>query len=164
MKKERVICVSIALFLVLLLAGFLMFRSCNKDDEPSSSLPVDSGAVEWEGNQVLPDGAVKPSQSICIAGFDNLVFIANQTKQKVNFYNPSVNGDRLFLMTLYINDTVYWESGYCPSGSGYYEIDLSNPLSSGEYNGYLKIRCFKSDGAELNGARVSFKLLVTEDE
>ena len=161
MKKKRVICVSIALLLVLLLAVLLMFRSCNKNDDPSS-LPVDSGAVDWNGNQHLPNGSSSAGK-ICVPGFDSLVFVANQTVQKVNFYNPEVNGDRLFQMTLFIEDKEYWKSGYCPSGSGYYEIKLSAPIESGEYAGYLKIECFNPDGTQLNGARVTFNLIVTEE-
>lgn len=160
MKKERVICVSIVLFLVLLSAGLLMFRSCNKD--ATSSLPVDSGAVDWNGNQHLSNGSSSASK-ICVPGFDSLVFVANQTTQKVNFFNPEVNGDRLFQMTLFVENKEYWKSGYCPSGSGYYEIELSAPIESGEHAGYLKIECFKPDGTQLNGARVTFNLKVTEE-
>lgn len=65
-------------------------------------------------------------------------------------------------MTLYINDIAYWQSGYCPAGNGYYDIELSQPLEKGEYTGFLKIQVFKPDGTEVNGAKVKFDLLVKD--
>lgn len=161
LKKKYIIIISAIVCVLLLLSGFLIFRSCDKDEPNTPSLPQDSNAVDWNGQQQLPgaSGAGK----ICIPGFDSLVFLAGQTKQKVNFYNPAVNKDRLFLMTLYIDNSVYWKSGYCPSGSGYYDIELSEPLPEGEYSGYLKIQVFKPDGKEVNGAKVAFNLLVTSE-
>lgn len=161
-KKRYVIVISVLLFLLLLLSGIFIFRSCSDDAENPSSLPHDSNAVDWEGNQHLP-GASDSAGKIAIPGFDSLVFLSNQTNQKVNFHNPSVNKDRLFLMTLYINDITYWQSGYCPAGNGYYDIELSQPLQKGEYTGFLKIQVFKPDGTEVNGAKVKFDLLVKDE-
>lgn len=160
--KRRYIYIIITLIVVTLLLSIFIFRSCNREDNNSSSLPLDSNVVDWNGNQRLPNGSSSMGK-ICVPGFDSLVFVANKTVQKVNFYNPEVNGDRLFQMTLFIEDKEYWRSGYCPSGSGYYEIELSAPIESGEYSGYLKIECFKPDGTQLNGARVTFNLKVTEE-
>lgn len=162
LKKKYIIIISAIVCVLLLLSGFFIFRSCDKDEPNTPSLPQDSNAVDWNGQQQLP-GASGQSGKICIPGFDSLVFAPNQTRQKVNFYNPEVNTDRLFLMTLIVGDTVYWQSGYCPPGSGYYEIDLSEPIEPGEYTAYLRIQCFKPDGTELNGAKVSFNLLVEEE-
>ena len=162
LKKKYIIIISAIVCVLLLLSGFLIFRSCDKDEPNTPSLPQDSNAVDWNGQQQLP-GASGQAGKICIPGFDSLVFLAGQTKQKVNFYNPAANKDRLFLMTLFIEDSVYWKSGYCPSGSGYYDIELSEPLLEGEYSGYLKIQVFKTDGTEVNGAKVAFNLLVTSE-
>lgn len=148
--------------MVTLLLSIFIFRSCHREGNNPSSLPLDSNVVDWNGNQYLPNGSSSAGK-ICVPGFDSLVFVANKTVQKVNFYNPEVNGDRLFRMTLFIENKEYWKSGYCPSGSGYYEIELSAPIESGEYAGYLKIECFKPDGTQLNGARVTFNLIVTEE-
>lgn len=160
--KRRHIYIIILLIVVTLLLSIFIFRSCYRAGNNPSSLPLDSNVVDWNGNQYLPNGSSSAGK-ICVPGFDSLVFVANQTIQKVNFYNPEVNGDRLFQMTLFIEDKEYWKSGYCPSGSGYYEIELSAPIESGEYAGYLKIECFKPDGTQLNGARVTFNLIVTEE-
>ncbi len=160
--KRQYIYIFIIIIVVTLLLSILIFRSCNRVGNNSSSLPLDTNVVDWTGNQQLPNVS-SASGKICVPGFDSLVFVANQTTQKVNFYNPAANGDRLFQMTLYIEDTEYWKSGYCPSGSGYYDIELSEPIEAGEYSAYLKIQCFKPDGTQLNGARVTFNLKVMEE-
>lgn len=161
--KRRHIFFIILLIVVTLLLSIFIIRSCNREGENPSVLPLDSNVVDWSGNQSLPNGS-SSSGRICIPGFDSLVFVANQKSQKVNFYNPAVNGDRLFKMTLYIDDEPYWMSGYCPAGSGYYDIELNEPIVAGEYSAYLQIECFKPDGSQLNGARVTFNLKVTEEK
>ncbi len=162
MKKKNIIILTCVIIVLLLLLGFLVFRSCNRGDAVNPSLPTDSNAVGWGGNQSLP-GVSSQANKICIPGFDSLVFKTGEKTQKVNFYNPAVNKDRLFLMTLYIDDVEYWKSGYVAAGNGYYSIELNEALLSGEYSGFLKIQCFKPDGTELNGAKVEFNLLVTEE-
>lgn len=161
--KRQYISIIILLAMVTLLFSIFIIRSCNREGDNPSSLPLDSNVVDWSGNQQLPNGSSSTGK-ICIPGFDSLVFVANQTSQKVNFYNPAVNGDRLFKMTLYIDYKPYWMSGYCPSGSGYYDIELTEPIVAGEYSAYLQIECFKPDGSQLNGARVTFNLKVTEEK
>lgn len=66
-------------------------------------------------------------------------------------------------MTMYVNDEVLWQSGYCVAGNGYYNIDIAKPLATGDYSAYLKIECFKDDGTPLNSAKVEFDLKVQED-
>ena len=94
-----------------------------------------------------------------------MVFIADQTTQKVNFYNPEIN-DCLFLMSLYVDEELLWQSGYVKPGDGYYEIELSRALPEGENfkNGCLRIQCYKLDGTTLNSARVSFKLMIVKGD
>ena len=55
-------------------------------------------AEKWKGNQDLPSGG--ENQEIDVPGFKTLVFRANQTSQKVNFYNPEEN-ECLFKLKLY---------------------------------------------------------------
>lgn len=159
-KKYKIIIISLVC-IVLLLSGFLIFRSCNSPG--NNTLPLDDSASKWSGSQQLPSKQAT-TKSICVPGFDSLVFIAGQKKQAVNFYNPSVNGDRLFKMSLMVDGKEYWQSGYCGAGNGYYHIELTEPLEIGEYSACLNVRCFKPDGTEINGAKVDFKLYVQEEE
>lgn len=160
MKKNHLIMCIIAL-LILALFLCVISRSCNSL-EPEGTLSMDSNAVNWNGHQELQQNSSE-SKGIHIPGFSSLVFTANRTTQSVNFFNPEENGDRLFLMTLYVDDELLWESGYCPAGQGYYTIELSEPLMAGEYSGYLRIQCFTPQGVELNGARINFDLTVQEE-
>lgn len=159
MKKKKYIYISIIVILLLLLIGAVIYIICNPcSDKPL--LPTDTNAVEYDGNKPtnrLPNG----QKGIAIPGFDTLVFFANQTKQRVNFFNPDSN-DCLFLMTLYVDDKPLWKSGYCKPGTGYYDIELSEPLKAGEYSAYLKVECFKEDGTVLNGAKVEFEITAQE--
>ena len=98
---------------------------------------------------------------IDVPGFKTLVFRANQTSQKVNFYNPEEN-ECLFKLKLYANDKQLWESGYIQPSDGYYDIEISDPLDVGEYDGKLIYQCYKDDGTQLNSAVVTFKLIVKE--
>lgn len=146
--------------MLLLLVFTFVFLLCNNKlkKESSNSLSVDRNAITWNGEQPL----IQDSESIpaiAIPGFDSLVFKSNQKSQKVNFYNPKDN-HCLFLMGLYINDKLYWQSGYVQPGDGYYDIKLEDVLRSGEYNAYLKIQCYKPDGFALNSAKVNFNLTV----
>ncbi len=150
--------------IILLLCGLiLLLRYCNTDTtpySPSDGLQVDEGAVDWEGNKGPSQG--QGSGGIAIPGFDKLIFTADQIKQQVNFHNPATN-DCLFLMTLYVENEEYWQSGYVEAGKGYYNIELYKPISAGEYDAELRIQCFRSTGVELNSARVTFDLTVLEE-
>lgn len=159
-KKRKQIYMAIIILLLLLLIGAIIYIFCNQHDS-LPTLPTDENAVTWEGEQKTPR-LQNGQKGIAISGFDTLVFSANQTHQKVNFYNPSEN-DCLFRMTLYVNDEALWQSGYCASGNGYYDIDITEPLAAGDYSAHLKIECFKVDGTPLNGAKVEFNLKVQED-
>lgn len=153
MKKKRIILI-ILLLLLLLIGICIYFKSV--PDTPS--LPFDTNATDWNGKQDL-NKPVTDIPKIAIPGITSLVFSADSTDQKVNFYNPSEN-DCLFLMSLYVDDTCYWESGYIEPGKGYYDISLSETIPSGNYNAYLEVQCFKEDGTALNSANVGFNLSV----
>ena len=160
-KKKRFIYISI-IFVLLLCLILLLLKCCHSPEtEQPPNLTLDNDAVSWQGEQPLQN-AKTDKKEIAIPGFTSLVFTANQTAQKVNFYNPESN-NCLFLFQLIIDDSILWESGYCPPGNGYYNIELTEPLQNGEYNGLLKIQCFRETGEQLNGASVKFDLIVQED-
>ena len=114
----------------------------------------------WDGEQQITR-TQNGKKGIDIPGFDTLVFKSNRTHQRVNFFNPKEN-DCLFKMTLFVNNKSIWQSGYCASGSGYYEIDIDKPLKAGEYPSYLQVECFRSDGTALNCAKVEVNLMVED--
>lgn len=155
MKKKRL---TIIIIMLLVLFGIAIFLYFHYKPTPPDHLTSDDTADEWNGEQGLynPQDEVP---SIEIPGIVSLVFAPDETKQKVNFYNPKVN-DCLFRMTLYADDKQYWQSGYVEPGKGFYEIELTEPIPVGSYEAYLLYECFKEDGTVLNGAHVNFNLTV----
>lgn len=66
-------------------------------------------------------------------------------------------------MNLYVNDELLWQFGNIAPCKGYYQIELKKPFNKCNVaDGYLKIRCFKNNGAELNSATVKFKTIIIE--
>lgn len=160
-NKRRYIVFGVIISLIVCLT--LLLTQCRGEsatDIPNRLLEVDEGAVQWEGEKNRPSD--QTPGTIAIPGFDELTFVADQTQQYVNFYNPEVN-DCLFLMTLYVDGEPCWQSGYVEPGKGYYTIELSDPLPVGIYKGELRIQCFKANGTELNSAKVTFELTVQEE-
>ena len=160
-KNRRYLVFGVIISLVLSL--ILLLVQCHS--EPGSvntlgQLEADEGAVNWEGEQSL--AAPQAPKTIAIPGFSKLSFVAGQLQQRVNFYNPESN-NCLFLMSLYVEDELYWESGYVEAGKGYYSIELFNPIPVGLYDAELRIQCFRESGEALNSARVTFDLTVLEE-
>ena len=116
------------LLLLLLFVGVLIFPILCDDGSipnPLSLLIPDQDAEEWDGSQELPQAG--KNEEVIVPGFDSLVCYADQTKQKVNFYNP-VENSCLMRMTLYADSQKIWSNdGYLEPGKGYYEIDFSEP-------------------------------------
>lgn len=160
LKKKYII-----LVLLLLITGIFIFSMICVDNNipnPLFFLTPDQDAEEWNGNQELPQSG--RNEEVIVPGFDSLVCYADQTKQKVNFYNPEENSC-LMRMTLYANQQKIWSNdGYLEPGKGYYEIDLSESLSSGTYDGTLLVECYLADGTKCNAVKVEFKLQMEDKQ
>lgn len=150
------------MIVVILLAIILCFSLslCHNADNNNERLDNDENAVQWNGKQTLPTGNGEIAKAIEIPGFNELTFVANQTIQQVNFYNPE-NNDCYFQMNLYVANELVWKSENVQPGYGYYEIELSRKLKQGEYPAYLNIKCYNPNGEELNSANIRFDLYVT---
>lgn len=109
-KLLPVVIILILLCISLIIGVVVISQSNNNAD---SFLPIDNAADDWNGNQQLPKASLGDKPAIAIPGFNELVFIADQTTQKVNFYNPEIN-DCLFLMSLYVDILGH---GYSHTGS-----------------------------------------------
>ena len=159
MKKKTIIIILVLLALCAIGAYVLLHHRPPRDQ---TELETDADAVQWQGNQEL-NHEQTDTKTIEIAGIASpLVFTANQQKQKVNFVNPSSN-DCYIRFSLYANNDMIWQSGNVPPDSGYYEIELDEPIPSGEYDAYLLNECFRPDGTPLNNAQVQFKIVSQEE-
>lgn len=159
MKKKKRFFLLLMLFVLLACATAYFFFGRFREEVPHFVTP-DELAEKWKGDQELPQGG--ESVDVEIPGFAKLVFTADQTEQKVNFYNPESNAENEFLLqfTLFADDKQIWQSGYCEPGRGYYDISLDKTLSKGEYEGILLAQVFTKEGKALNAAQIEHKIIV----
>ena len=143
------------LILVLIIAAVAVFVN---EVIINRAVQDDGNSVRWDGKQII---RIPNSQNngISVPGTSDLYLIANQAYQNVNFYNPETN-NCFFVFKILIDDTVYWESGNCKPGNGYYEIRLSQELNAGEYDGFVVINCYSLNGDPLNTAFLQTKIHV----
>lgn len=159
MKKKKRFFLLLMLFVLLACATAYFFFGCFREEVPHFVTP-DELAEKWKGDQELSQGG--ESIDVEIPGFTKLVFTADKTEQKVNFYNPDSNAENEFLLqfTLFADDKQIWQSGYCEPGRGYYDISLDKTLSKGEYEGILLAQVFTKEGKALNAAQIEHKIIV----
>lgn len=136
-------------------------NSIDLGDSQVANADLDVSAQDYVGDQEEEsnaDGAL-----INVKGFGELKFKANQTKQKVNFNNPS-NNKCYMVFTLYMPDgSKIYESKLVEPGKAIYEINVNRNLEKGTYeNARLHCSCYSMDGLlkTLNGADLKFKLEV----
>ncbi|MDO5785821.1 MAG: hypothetical protein Q4P20_12240 [Eubacteriales bacterium] len=151
---------SILLILLLLLAvGGGIVWWCLPPDVPVTFPNFDPNATEWQGDQELDKERVD-SDSIRLPCMEKLVFMAGETEQRVNLYNPEENTCYMIISLELENETL-WESGLVEPGKGFYTIELNRALDVGKYNANIRYQCFsQNDLSELNGAEVAFNLTV----
>lgn len=159
-KDKTIILLLVCALIAAVIYILLSFNRCGCDTPAitySGKISTDDEAVDYVGDK--PTTRLKNGQKgIVIPGFDSLVFLSNQTKQKVNFFNPNENSC-YFKMSLMVDNKTLWQSGNVPPGKGYYNIKIK-PLSKGNYTAFLQIDCFKDDTTPLNSANVQIKLEV----
>lgn len=110
----------------------------------------------WHGKQAIEHQT--EVKQIAIPGIDRMYFVANQTEQQVNIYNPDTN-DCEIKFTLSIDGETLWQSAECSPGYGFYTINLSKPLAAGKYKGTLLHECTRK-GKQLNSARMNLEIIV----
>lgn len=160
MKKKKRIFIIIIVLLLLLIGVVVYFFFGRRRMIPSEELlHPDHTAQDWNGDQQLPQNG--DNVNVALPGFKSLLFYANETKQKVNLYNPEEN-TALLQISLLADGKELFKSGYVEPGKGFYEIELNEPLEAGEYAGILKYQCFLENSKEMNGAEVEFILTVEE--
>ena len=135
---------------VLALAIALIFKP------PVSPELDESDGEKWHGKQAIEHQT--EVKQIAIPGIDKLYFVANQTEQQVNIYNPDTN-DCSIKFTLEVDGETLWQSAECSPGYGFYTINLSKPLETGTYKGTLLHECSRN-GKELNSARMNIDIIV----
>ena len=123
---------SITIVGVVVVGLFAVYKnSTDLGDGQIKNADLDASAQDYVGDQTEDsnaDGAL-----INVKGFGELKFKANQTKQRVNFNNPS-NNKCYMVFTLYMPDgSKIYESKLVEPGKAIYEININTKLQAGTY-------------------------------
>lgn len=158
-KKKRIIVLVLAsLLLTIAVALAYLFTNDTRD-----LMDLDSSAVDWKGKQ--KSESKEFNDSIAIPGFSELVFIANERTQQVNFFNPEINDCYFKLTLLTENGETLWRSDLIEPGKGLYSIELLQNLPEGQHeNAVLKYECFTldEDQSPLNGSEINLTIHATQ--
>ena len=134
----------------------------NTNQKPPLDLEIDSGAGDWNG-QELPDKTPGSSSvGIKIPGYPFITLPAEQETVNVVLLNPEGN-PCYFTFELVLKETgeSLYKSKLVPPGQAITEITMTRPLSAGEYEATIKITTTSvEDGSAMNGANVETVLIV----
>lgn len=157
MKKGRIIQI---LLIVILISGASIFYFGNVGAQERDVTASETEGEAWTGKR--GQQTKKDADRIAIPGFESLTIKADTKEQAVNFYNPEQNVC-YFKLTLFVDETILWESKLIEPGYGVYNIELNQTLPAGEYPGaVLKYKCYTLDEtpSPLNGSEIECLLLV----
>lgn len=171
MKKKTKQTVIIVTIIVLLLAligvGIWVGISLNKQpNEPNTNI----GGVQLDPDQDTynPDNSNSPtSQGVAIPGWGKITIPVNETKVKVDFYNPEQNKN-LYYLTFELrlpdgngNYEVLYKSGLVEAGNHIQNITLSRGLAEGTYDAIIFVQPYRMDGVTpTNNAETQTQLIV----
>lgn len=139
-------------------AGFILFSPSNVSQDIRDMLNIDPNIIDWSENDPPQE---KTADSTKIPGFASMTIPANTTAINLSLGNPAEN-KCYFITSIILEDgTELFKSELIPPGKGFSTINLSKPLSSGEYNAILKYQTFSLDTQrEMNGANLNIKIIV----
>lgn len=156
-KKILLLTVTCILFVTAL---FLVLRSCSKEQN-NTPLSEDINAVDI----LSSDTVIVSDDYIAILGFERLIAYSERSNIDCNIYNPERNN-----CYFKVNVTVegigdIFSSGLIAPGKAIYRIELSEPLSEGEYSSTITYYCYTFDEGKtpLNGATTHFVLEVKNE-
>lgn len=151
-KNEKKILYILIIFILSIIGIIAAMNIANE------SKPNDYSGIKWNG--VKPINNPTEQKYIAVSGFTDLKFVADSTKQSVNFYNPKEN-NCLMDLSIIMNGDVLWQAENIRPDYGLYTIDLCSPLNKGEYPAYIIARFKTIDGStKLNSATFKIKIIV----
>lgn len=90
-KRENKLLIPMVILLTVCAVLVIGLISKCGNNKSSELINQDDNAVTWNGEQDISRPMINDKPAIAIPGINELTFVANQKKQKVNFYNPEVN-------------------------------------------------------------------------
>lgn len=170
LKKKHIIIIAI-LVLLLIFGGIfvgLNWRSWfgEKEDKPvqtsqsDTSIDLDPNAGTWDGSK--PEDKKPSSSGIKIPGYPSITITADSKNVTMALLNPEDNPCyfKFEIVSKETNETIF-ESKYVEPGKAITDVELTKPLSEGEYPAIIKISTLSLDGKNpLNGANVETLLVA----
>ena len=175
--KKRHIVIIIILVLLLICGGIFVGLNWNnwfggngdKADkttqssqvsQPENSVDIDPNAGDWTGSK--PEDKQPSSKGIKIPGYPSITIAADSKNVTMALLNPEGNPCYFkFEIVLKDTDETIFESKYVEPGKAITDVELTKPLSAGEYPATIKISTLSLDGSSpMNGANVETVLIA----
>lgn len=157
MKKNRIIIMCIALFIVLA-GSFTAYHFIHSSQENTSGVVIDKDATEWK--KELPN---QGDQGIKIPGYGNLSVGAGEKNWNITLLNPEGNNCYFkYNITVGENSDPIYTSDYIEPGKAIKYFKVNKSLKKGDYTIYMNIETYSMDGknTRMNGASVKANLQV----
>ncbi len=167
LKKRHIVVIAI-MILLLLFGGVFVGLNWNnwfgeKEDKPAqtsqvskpeNSVDIDPNAGDWTGSK--PEDQEPSSKGIKIPGYPSITIAADSKNVTMALLNPEGNPCYFkFEIVLKDTDETIFESKYVEPGKAITDVELTRPLSAGEYPAIIKISTLSLDGSSpMNGANV----------
>ena len=167
LKKRHIVIIAI-MILLLLFGGVFVGLNWNKwfgekevqptqtsqVSEPENSVDIDPNAGDWTGSK--PADQEPSSKGIKIPGYPSITIAANSKNVTMALLNPEGNPCYFkFEIVLKDTDETIFASKYVEPGKAITDVELTRPLSVGEYPAIIKISTLSLDGSSpMNGANV----------
>ena len=125
-----------------------------------AAVDIDPNAGKWEGSK--PEDKGGETKGIKIPGYPSITIAADTKNVTMALLNPEDNPCYFkFQIVLKDNDETIYESKYVEPGKAISDVELTRPLSQGEYEATIKITTLSLDGkTPLNGANVETVLIA----
>ena len=169
--RKRHIVIIVILLLLLLFGGIFVGMNWNKwfgeqgvqpvqTSQPDTSVDIDPNAGDWTGSK--PEDKQPSSKGIKIPGYPSITIAADSKNVTMALLNPEGNPCYFkFEIVLKDTDETIFESKYVEPGKAITDVELTKPLSAGEYPATIKISTLSLDGENpLNGANVETVLIA----
>lgn len=162
-NSQRLLIILIALLVLInvaLLAVVLGGRDSPGGLEQGGSVPSRKAEEANSSDQTGEKNGESAESGISIPGYGKLSMVSGRTTQTVNLYNPEDN-NCYFIIGLYVDDNLVYESDRVDPGSHIYSIELKNTLETGVYSGKITYECYSLiDDKEFNGAVIELEIEV----
>lgn len=149
MKKNRIIIICIALFIVLA-GSFTAYHFIHSSQENTNGVVIDKDATEWK--KELPN---QGDQGIKIPGYGNLSVGAGEKDWNITLLNPEGNNCYFkYNITVGENSDPIYTSDYIEPGKAIKSFKVNKALKKGDYTIYMNIETYSMDGenTRMNGA------------